>query len=123
MEQPISEEGNITLFLQIEKYSTLGKYQDKFSYNYVSDEGILAANITFYTKNITAPSTVIKDKYGRSTYADYYIFLLARIVPKNHIDEIKLDLMPAFKLSWYYKPFIQSEQRFNDDEATQQFFR
>ena len=101
----INDDGNVTLFLKVEKKSYLQGF-DQFSYNYVSEEGMLDANITFYTKSITGPST----EYifgGRTHYANFFNFKLDRIVSKKDIENIKLQLMPGFKIRWYFEPLIE----------------
>ena len=115
------ENRNVTLFLQIEKYSLMKNVRDQFSYFYVSEKGSLDTNVTLYTKNITGPSTTYESNGVK--YADYYTFQLDRIVSKKDMQDIKLKVMPGFRLSWYFEPMIESVGKYSDDIETKEFVR
>ena len=117
----LSEIENITLFFQIEKISFLPRYQDQFSYFYVSEKGSLDVNVTLYTKNITGPSTIFESNGVK--YADYYTFQLDRIVSKNDLKDMALKRTPGFRLSWYYEPMIEPVGKYSDDIETKEFVR
>ena len=118
----ISDNENITLVLKVEKKSFLQGH-DLFTYNYATEEGMLDANVTFYTKNITGPSTMIKDNFGRITFADHYLFNLDRLVSQKGTENIQQNLTYGFKLSWYYEPSIESERKYTEDNPTKEFVR
>ena len=99
---------NTTLMFDIKK-ETMKEVSDN-DRMYISGVGDIDADLPHWTKNITAPSS-------------YYIIKLDRRVSANDINNVDLDMMPGFKLTWYYGTHIEPKESFSSETVTKQFVR
>ena len=108
---PASVDGdnNVTLMFDVNKRTIKEVRSDwmKFGYNI---NGYIDVDLTHWSKNITAPSYL------------YYISL-DRQVSAEEITNMKLDMMPGFRLSWKYDTKVEAEYRYSSDATTKEFVR
>ena len=99
---------NTTIMLNIQKKS-MEAVKDQMTFVYFAD---LHADLTHWSKNITAPNP-----------RRYYDIYLDREVPTNDIENMDLDMMPGFRLTWKYDKDVEPEPIFSNQEKTKQFNR
>ena len=77
----------------------------KFGNSYCID-----ADLTHWSKNITAPS-----------YS--YLITLDRKVTADDINNTNLDTMPGFRLTWNYNKHVELEDKYSSRTVTIQFVK
>ena len=81
--------------------------------NFQFDGYRLGSNEKFYSINITKPRKL----------RNYYV-LLNRKVAMEDVAKMKLDMMPGFKLNWFYVPEVSSKSEYQEFMvASQEFIR
>ena len=108
--ESVMDNENATLHFKVEKLSMTGLASG--SRDTVSMEGhdLDADETTVYT-NFTPPDT-------------YRQMTLQQDVSSEDVETQKLDLMPGFKLSWWYSGAdVTPDNQYEDDEITKQFVR
>ena len=68
------------------------------------------ADLTHWSKNISPP-------------AYSYVISLDRRVSADDINNMNLDMMPGFRLTWNYNKHVEPEDTFSSETATKQFVR
>ena len=103
----VKGDNNVTLMFDINK-RTMGD-NDRILYwrDKIDDD------LTHWSKQVTAPDT----------RADYYKIYLDRKVSADEIKDMKLDMMPGFRLTWKYNTKIEHEARYRNDDTTKEFVR
>ena len=106
-------DNNVTLMLDVNKRTMMEvSYNDRLQFcdsnrNCTS----IDAGMTHWSKNITAPSD------------DYYYTYLDRKVSQDEIRNMKLDVMPGFRLTWNYNKHVQPEAKYRKKVKTKEFVK
>lgn len=103
-------DSNTTLMLNINKRTM--KDNDEI---YVSDVGNVDANLSVWSKNLTAPNP--------NSYLDAFIITFDRKPSNTDTKNLTLDIMPGFRLSWNYNIDVTPEAKYANDETTKEFAR
>ena len=98
-----------TLYIDIHK-NTIEQFRDtdKFMVNLKAIEGMTS----HISRNITSP-------FHHKTYG----IVLNRKVSKEDLSILKKDLMPGFRLKWYYKSESNKGTKFPEDTISKEFVR
>jgi len=104
-----------TLMLNVDKITMKEVYyNDQMTFDcYNCKTEYIDADVTNWTKNITAPNP----KNG------YYYIGHVRTVHRDDIKRMKLDLMPGFRLTWKYNEQIETEAKYVNDGTAKEFVR
>ena len=82
--------------------NTMKGVTDDMTFTYV---GEINADLTHWNKNMTPPNPY-----------RYYQIYLNREVSKDDIMDMKLDLMPGFRLMWNYNKKVIPEAKFDNEQ-------
>ena len=98
---------NVTLMFHVNK-QTMKEVSDndKMMYEYTD----IDADLTHWSKNITAPGSYL------SIYLD-------RKVSPDDITNLKLEMMPGFRLTWNYNTELKPEAEYSNAGTTKEFIR
>ena len=99
---------NTTLMFDIKK-ETMKGVSDNDKMKFIDD--IIDADLTHWSKNFTKPA------------ADRYYIGLDRKVRADDINEMDLDVMPGFRLTWNHNKHVEPEDRFSNQIKSKQFVR
>ena len=100
---------NNTLMFDIKK-KTMEELSDNDKIYISGGVGYIDADLTHWSKNITAPS---------SSYQIY----LSRKVSADDINNLKLEMMLGFRLTWNYNEHVEPKDTFSSLTKTKQFAR
>ena len=101
---------NVTIHVDIEwnpLKKTLNGYE-RFEF----DGYVFGLDEKSFSINITRPRKL----------RNYYL-LLDRKVSIEDVNKMQLDMMPGFKIKWFYEPEVPSKIEYNDHIASQEFIR
>ena len=104
---------NVTLHFKLEKLSMKGLARTNHDLVAIASQHI-DAEITNVYKNFTPPKSFHRD------------LTLSRHVGVDELEEMKLELMPGFRLSWWYTSAgveIKPEHKYADNERTELLVR
>ena len=116
---------NVTLHFEIEKVSMkdLSTGTDLFSVSeriFSGRNGEIDEDIKYMTKNFTPPGAT--DIWGN--VRDESWILLTRSVTMHDVKKQNLDLMPGFRLTWYYSGIeVQPPPEYENEQFKKAFFR
>ena len=101
---------NVTLHFSLEKVSMTALRRGSFM-AVIMDGSYVGADKTNASRNFTPPA------YRRSLNFN-------RAVSSEDVEQSKLDVMPGFRLSWWYTGAeVTPERKYKDEEMTKQFVR
>ena len=100
-------DNNVTLMLDVNK-RTMKEVSDNDKM-YIS-AGDISADLTHWSKNITAPDR-------------FYDIVLNRKVSADDITNMKLEMMPGFRFSWNYNTKIKPLDKYSNFATTKEFVR
>ena len=108
---------NVTMHLSLEKVSLKGLTADSRLQVSMSGCGYLDADQTTTYTNFTPPET-------NYDYYDYKNVVFNRDVSSEDVEQVMLDVMPGFRLSWWYTGAeVTPDRRYKDYEMTKHFVR
>ena len=82
-------------------------------YDYMNMNDIdIDGDLTHWSKTITNPNS--KDGY----IVGYY-----RQVSQDDIKSMNLEMLPGFRLTWYYNKQVEAEAKYSNDDTTKEFVR
>ena len=109
-------EKNITLMLDVNKKTMKELSNNEYDNMFFCDLGWdcstgIAANIKYWSKNITALK------------GGYCGIQLDRKVSKDEIRDMKLDMMPGFRFTWNYDKHLEPEAYYRNEVKTTEFVK
>ena len=102
---------NTTLMFDIKK-KTMKEVSDNDQMTFGFSDDI-DADLTHWSENITAPPY----------YPYSYYIRLDRQVPADEINNMDLDIMPGFRLTWNYNRYVELLSKYSNEKNTEQFVR